>query len=89
MIHPCNNLPLRLLRPAPPAGVFFSGGRPSTVQSGGAVLHVTNADGPWLLSGDWWDAGSWKREVWEITSEDGIRRVARQDDAWRLDAVIG
>ncbi len=89
LLHTQDHLPLRLLRPAPAAGVFFSGGKPVAVQSGGAVIHVTGADGPWLLSGDWWDTDAWKREVWEVIGADGAHRLVRHDNAWHLDAVIG
>ena len=89
LIHPNDNLPLRLLRPAPAAGVFFSDGRPAAVQSNGAMLHVTGADGPWLLSGDWWDADAWKREVWELVDDHGLRRIVKQNGSWMMDAVIG
>jgi protein ImuB len=89
LVHSHDRLPLRLLRPAPPAGVFISGGRPVAVQANGTVFHVAGADGPWLLSGDWWDADAWTREVWELTDDHGLHRIARHNGAWRLDAVIG
>ena len=83
------SLPLRLLREASPANVFFTGQQPAAVQTKEALHHITNADGPWLLSGDWWDDDAWEREVWECEGDDGLRRLVKHNGTWALDAVIG
>ena len=83
------SLPLRLLREASPANVFFTGQQPAAVQTKEALHHITNADGPWLLSGDWWDDDAWEREVWECAGDDGLHRLAKHNGTWALDAVIG
>jgi protein ImuB len=64
-------LQLRRFRPALPARIEFRGRQPSFVHSrtiNGGVLDVR---GPFHSSGNWWDAGRWMREEWDIQTADG------------------
>ena len=82
-------LPLRLLRHAKPAQVFFAGDKPASVQSNGALLLLAESAGPWVLSGNWWDQDVWQREEWDCATEAGLRRLVKHNGTWALDAVIG
>jgi protein ImuB len=83
-------LPLRCFRPPREVGVKVQGRRPVGLQMDGGTLAVTQANGPWLLSGDWWDGGAWGREVWEIAVQGGaLYQLAREGRCWVLDGIFG
>lgn len=89
--HTPAGLPLRRLRPAPVVRVTLSDGRPDAFLHGGRHHAIIDAEGPWLLSGDWWDADArWEREVWTVQTDDGVlHQLARQNDAWMLEGTLG
>lgn len=64
-------LALRRFRPPLAAQVDFDAGLPVRIRSG--VLNGTFMEscGPFLASGDWWDAQFWSREEWDAQSSDG------------------
>jgi protein ImuB len=85
-------LTLRRLRPPRRVRVVTGGdGRPTAV--GGALsaeAAVAACAGPWRVSGEWWDAGVWARDEWDVALSDGaVCRLARdlRDDHWYLDGV--
>jgi protein ImuB len=85
-------LPLRRLRPPPVTQVFLVNDRPAAFRAAQYSLAVTACDGPWLVSGDWWDATqSWRREVWIVAGEDGgLYQLARQRSGeWLLEGLLG
>ena len=87
---PDHGLPLRRLRPAPVVSVLCTDGTPAVLHTRGKAVALTQNSGPWLLSGDWWDAQNWRHEVWESADEDGtLYRLVRQNDTWSLDGVYG
>jgi protein ImuB len=87
---PDNGLPLRRLRPAPVVSVLCNDGTPAVLHTRGKAVALTQNSGPWLLSGDWWDAQNWRHEVWESADEDGtLYRLVRQNDTWSLDGIYG
>lgn len=84
--RPGVGLPLRRLRPPPPAAVRTTRQRPVHVESPAAGGPVRDALGPYRLSGQWWDRQSWVREEWDVELADGsLLRLAREPDGWRLD----
>lgn len=84
-------LPLRRLRPSPTVQVSLAKGRPAAFQRGRQHHAIVNAEGPWLLSGDWWDAKTrWDKEVWTVQADDGVLyQLARQNQAWVLEGTLG
>ncbi len=87
---PDHGLPLRRLRPAPVVSVQCSDGTPAVLHTRGKTVALTQNSGPWLLSGDWWDAQTWKHEVWESADADGtLYRLVRQNDTWSIEGIYG
>ena len=87
---PDNGLPLRRLRPAPVVTVMCSDGVPAVLHTRGKAVALTQNSGPWLLSGDWWDAQHWRHEVWESADADGtLYRLVRQNETWSIDGIYG
>lgn len=67
---------LRAFRPPRPARVAVDGEGPVFVAASGVRGPVTDRAGPWLASGDWWDA-AWSREEWDVALGGGVYRVYR------------
>ncbi|HYF35711.1 MAG TPA: hypothetical protein VD994_10505 [Prosthecobacter sp.] len=86
-----HGLPLRRFRPAPEIGVQMQNDRPTSFQLHRETFIVRQADGPWLLSGEWWDDSAWQREVWAVTTEDGnLYQLAFENgQRWVADGVLG
>jgi protein ImuB len=90
-------LPLRRLRPPEPIqvrerGRGAVGGRwPAEICSGQFRGKVGEYAGPWLVSGDWWHAGSWQSEEWDVELERGglLRIVRCRNGRWQLDGIYG
>lgn len=85
-------LPLRRLRPAPPAEVFLVNEKPAAFRTPHYSQVITACDGPWLISGNWWDATqAWRREIWVVTGEKGaLFQLARQRNGeWILEGLLG
>ncbi len=78
-------LPLRRYRPAHPATVLSEGGKPCFVEAGPARGEVAACDGPYRLSGGWWEGG-WHTEEWDVELRGGgLYRLSRQGEAWQLE----
>jgi protein ImuB len=87
------NCAVRRFRLPVPVRVKVEEGRPVRVTtdrhgvSGGAI---TQAAGPWRLSGDWWDRG-WDRDEWDIAMADGTvyrLSVKREVGQWFLEGIV-
>jgi nucleotidyltransferase/DNA polymerase involved in DNA repair len=77
-------LPLHRLRPPQKAIVRLQEHRPVTVESPEACGPVTDALGPYRLSGRWWDRlAAWAQEEWDVELENGsLLRLARRAEEW-------
>lgn len=85
-----HGLPLRRFRPSPEVRVLLQNDQPASVQTPHETFLVRLAEGPWLLSGEWWDDNAWQREVWAVTAEDGsLYQLACEGGRWVLDGVLG
>jgi protein ImuB len=87
--RPACGLTLRRFRPPLAATVEMRAGRPALVHS--AILRgaIVEAQGPWRISGDWWDNARWAREEWEAQTREGeLCRLVRQDERWFLDGLF-
>lgn len=89
-IHPARGLTLRRFRPVWPARVEFDGPRPSTVEAEQLRDDVSEAVGPFRLSGQWWRPGeSWRVEMWQVETKTGvIYQLARTRDGWCVEGVL-
>jgi len=65
--------------------------RPAAFQSSQFTQTLAEAEGPWLVTGDWWDTRqAWKREVWVVTGQDGaLYQLTRHNDQWMLEGTLG
>ena len=61
----------RFFRPPRDARVVLSSGQPGFVVAQGIRGKVLDLAGPWRSSGDWWTAGAWSRDEWDIALSDG------------------
>ena len=83
-------LPLRRFRPPLPAqvhGLAPEAGlaQPQYVVSEHAHGKVVEAQGPYRLSGQWWEEG-WSAEEWDVQMEDGgLYRLSRQGELWKVE----
>ncbi len=84
-----HGLPLRRFRPPRMVDVSLNNGCPEAVELSGKNLLVTEARGPWKMSGDWWDRHVWQREVWEVAVSDGaLYQLAHEKQGWVLDGIF-
>lgn len=85
-----HGLLLRRFRPRQEVRVNLDQERPAVIQTAQATLTVTQASGPWLLSGEWWNEDAWQREIWEVAADDGsLYQLACESGRWVLDGVYG
>jgi protein ImuB len=82
-------LAFRRFRPPRPAQVWCEGhGQPARVFSQGSGGPVIECAGPWHSTGDWWTAGIWDRQEWDVEVANlGVFRISRDclQDLWLLD----
>jgi protein ImuB len=94
MLRPAGDavLALRRLRPPRRVRVTTDGERRPALVYGAlaAEVRVVGCAGPWRVSGEWWDAGAWGRDEWDVALSDGaVCRLARdlRSGEWYLDGV--
>lgn len=81
-------LSLRRFRPPRAAQVFTMNGRPVSLSLAEFTAPLGEASGPWMTSGEWWDAQAWAREEWDIEAADGnLYRVFQQGERWYLEGI--
>jgi hypothetical protein len=69
--------------------VGLRGGRPAEVREGPFRRAVAAARGPWRTSGDWWKAGAWEIEIWEVELQaDGVYQLVYDAAGWRLEGML-
>jgi hypothetical protein len=88
------HIPLRQFRKRAKATVLLENNRPAHVRTaeiraGLAVEGATRAqDGPFPLSGNWWDERAWARVEWDVEIENGvIVRCHCDQDGWAIDGI--
>jgi protein ImuB len=87
-------VPLRRFRKRKKATVLLENNRPAHVRAAEvrarlAVEGTTMAqDGPFSLSGNWWDERAWARVEWDVEIENGvIARCHCDQDGWAIDGI--
>jgi protein ImuB len=87
---PAYGLPFCCFRPPRHVRVLLHHQRPVSMITADATLDIIEANGPCLLSGDWWDRQAWSREVWDVEASDGaLYRLVCEGQQWMLDGVYG
>jgi protein ImuB len=95
------HIPLRRFRKRTKATVLLENNRPAHVRAaevrarhgesstGLAVEGTTRAqDGPFPLSGNWWDERAWARIEWDVEIENGvIVRCHCDQEGWAIDGI--
>ncbi len=83
---PC--VALRRFRPASSATVLLEENKPRHLRTSEANDEVVQHDGPYFLSGNWWDKKSWSRAEWDVELENGtICRCHESNESWQLDGI--
>lgn len=79
---------LRRFRPAVSAHIEFRDRRPALLRSAAFTGPISNARGPYLSSGDWWERNRWAREEWDVETRDGsLWRIFRSSDGDFVEGV--
>ncbi len=79
---------LRRFRPNPAALVLVAENKPVHLRSGEVQGRVKEEDGPYMLSGNWWDTAAWQRAEWDLQLENGMLcRCHADGEKWQLDGV--
>jgi len=85
---PTVGLPLRRFRPPLPAQVHVVPAQvpqPEYIVSEHAHGRVVDAQGPYRISGEWWEQ-EWSAEEWDVQMADGgLYRVSRQGESWKVE----
>ena len=63
---PRHTFALRRCRPPQTLAVRHDAQRPASFYLQGKLYRVEEAYGPWRRSGDWWSAGAWSQEEWDV-----------------------
>jgi protein ImuB len=89
---------LRRFRPAPSAAVLLDQENPAHIRSAEISGKVIEQQGPYLLSGNWWDEKSWARAEWDLQLQNGELVRCHESDpptpsygvargTWRIDGI--
>jgi protein ImuB len=81
-------IPLRRFRKRKKATVLLENNQPAHVRAA-EIEGVTVAnDGPFPLSGNWWDEQAWARVEWDVELEAGVLARCHCDrEGWALDGI--
>ena len=82
-------LSLRRFRPPVPATVQLRDGQPALLRSEKYVGAIAKANGPFRLSGFWWEQPqSWSRDEWDVQASTGeLFRLFAQDGDWFVEGA--
>jgi protein ImuB len=79
---------LRRFRPAVSASVLQNENRPAHLRSVELSGKIIAQRGPYLLSGNWWDEGSWRCAEWDLQLQNGeVLRAHQRDGIWKIDGI--
>ena len=84
-----HGLSLRRFRPPLPAVVQMREGKPALLNSEKYVGAIAKANGPFRLSGNWWEQPQhWSRDEWDVEAGNGdLFRLFAQDGEWFLEGA--
>jgi protein ImuB len=79
---------LRRFRFPEPASVFSEANEPVHLESAQVDGAVTDRQGPYNLSGNWWDEKAWERVEWDLELESGVVcRCHAHGKNWEVDGI--
>ena len=79
---------LRRFRPAVSASVLQDEDTPAHIRSAEISGKVIEQQGPYLVSGNWWDEKSWARAEWDLQLQNSeLVRVNESEGTWRIDGI--
>lgn len=81
-------IPLRRFRKRTEATVLLENNRPAHMRAADIEGTALAQDGPFSLSGNWWDERAWARVEWDVEIENGIiARCHCGQDGWVIDGI--
>lgn len=69
---------MRIYRPALPAAIELSEGKPTFLGCEGVRRQILAFAGPWKRKGDWWSEAAWAREEWDVEVRTLHTKVLRE-----------
>jgi protein ImuB len=79
---------LRRFRKRMKATVLLENNRPAHVRAAEAEGVTVAQDGPFPLSGNWWDEKAWAQVEWDMELEDGVVARCHWDkEGWAVDGI--
>jgi nucleotidyltransferase/DNA polymerase involved in DNA repair len=79
---------LRRYRPGILASVELNNDKPALLKSSLISGKIVQVQGPWNLSGNWWDRTRWEISEWDVVLENGgIYRLAESLGQWEIVGV--
>lgn len=90
-IPPWRDVPstsLRRFRPNIPASVLLENNHPVHLRSAEIRGATSARNGPYLISGNWWDEKTWSRAEWDLElSEGALLRCHENENGWQIDGI--
>jgi len=81
-------IPLRRFRKRKKATVLLEQNQPAHVRAPEAEGTTIAKNGPFPLSGNWWDERAWARVEWDVEIENGvIARCYCDQEGWAIDGI--
>jgi protein ImuB len=81
-------LALRRFRPSVSASVLLDEDCLMHVRGADVRGKIIDLQGPFLISGNWWDEKSWACAEWDLQLEDGeLVRCHESEATWRIDGI--
>jgi protein ImuB len=81
-------LALRRFRPSVSASVLLDEGCLMHVRGADVCGKIIDLQGPFLISGNWWDEKSWACAEWDLQLQDGeLIRCHESEATWRIDGI--
>ena len=79
---------LRRFRPAVFASLLLDEDTLAHVRSTEIFEDVIEQQGPYLISGNWWDEKAWARAEWDLQLQDGdLIRAHESAGTWKIDGI--
>jgi len=87
-IPPLPSCALRRFRAPFPASIFLLKNKPAYLRSGEIQGEVVGEQGPYAVSGNWWDEKAWDRAEWDLELENGaLCQCHLHAGQWELDGI--
>src|SRR5438552_4129763 len=79
---------LRRFRPATSASVLLDENKFAHLRSAQITGDVLAQEGPYIMSGNWWDETAWTRAEWDLQLDEGLLvRCYQSGETWEIDGV--